>query len=202
LLFAGIPAAHAAGWLHVFVIPLLLAVTLGCGLALCWRHKVRLRELLAFNVPAAEWRRIFVIYAVAAICLLAILWLAKPSALFSLIRQRPKLWGIIMILYPPMSVIPQEVIYRAFFFVRYRPLFGGGMGMIAANAASFSFGHIVYHNWPAVALTFLGGWLFATTYRRTASLLPVAIEHSLYGCAIFTIGYGKYFTESAPRFLG
>ena len=67
--------------------------------------------------------------------------------------------------------------------------------MIMASAAVFGFGHIVFRNWPAVALTFAGGWLFATTYRRTSSLVLVSAEHALYGCAIFTIGYGQYFFD-------
>jgi len=71
--------------------------------------------------------------------------------------------------------------------------------MIIANAVAFSVGHVVFHNWPAVALTLLGGWLFANTYERTSSLRLVAVEHALYGCAVFTIGYGAFFFEGTLR---
>jgi membrane protease YdiL (CAAX protease family) len=60
-------------------------------------------------------------------------------------------------------------------------------------------GHIVFRNWPAILLTCAGGWLFGTTYRRTSSLLLVSVEHALYGCAIFTIGYGNYFFDGSRR---
>jgi membrane protease YdiL (CAAX protease family) len=67
--------------------------------------------------------------------------------------------------------------------------------MIAASATAFGFGHIIFHNWTAVALTLPGGLLFGKTYRRTSSLLAVSVEHALYGCAVFTIGYGKFLYE-------
>jgi membrane protease YdiL (CAAX protease family) len=148
-------------------------------------------------VPGREWGRVLAIYLAAIPCLFGLLWWVKPSALFFLLGHHTGIWLLIMIGYPVLSVFPQELIYRAFFFERYRPLFGRGVGMIAASAAVFGFGHVVFHNWISVALTFLGGWLFGVTYRRTSSLLMVSAEHALYGCAIFTIGYGEFFVDRA-----
>jgi membrane protease YdiL (CAAX protease family) len=104
-----------------------------------------------------------------------------------------------MFAYPLVSVLPQELAYRVYFFQRYAPLFGSKSGMIAASAIVFGFGHIVFHNWPAVVLTLLGGLLFAKTYRRTSSLLLVSFEHALYGWAVFTIGYGEFLVEGTLR---
>lgn len=73
--------------------------------------------------------------------------------------------------------------------------------MVWVAAVVFAFGHIVFGNWLAVVLTGIGGWLFGTTYRRTASLGLVAVEHALYGCAIFTIGYGQFFLDGTLRLL-
>jgi len=198
-LFLGVPAVVAVGWLPVLVIPLLLVMAIGCGLALRWRHRVHLRDLLRQKVPAPEWRRVLFTYAVAIPCLLVALWMIEPDAMFSLVLRHMKIWLLVMVAYPIVSVFPQELIYRAFFFERYRPLFGAGHGMILASAAVFSFGHIVFRNGPAVGLTFLGGWLFARTYQRTRSLLLVCVEHALYGCAIFTIGYGNFFFDGTLR---
>ena len=64
--------------------------------------------------------------------------------------------------------------------------------MVLASAAAFSYGHIVFHNWVAVALTAAGGLIFGQTYRLTRSIPWTAIEHSLYGCALFTLGYGEF----------
>jgi membrane protease YdiL (CAAX protease family) len=198
-LFLGVPAVIASGWLRVWVIPVLLAMATGCGLALRWRHHIRLGDLLRPKVSGLEWRRVLVLYLVAVPCLMILLWVVMPEALFSLMLRHTKIWLLVMVAYPVVSVFPQELIYRAFFFARYRPLFGKGQGLIVASAAVFSFGHLVFHNWPAVALAFLGGWLFARTYQCTASLFLVCVEHALYGCAIFTIGYGQFFFDGTPR---
>jgi membrane protease YdiL (CAAX protease family) len=194
-LFLGVPAMVAARWVPVPVIPVLLVMTAGCWLALKWQHKVSVRSLLRPRAPGREWRRILVLYALALPGLTGLLWLVNPAVMFYLPRQHTGWWALIMFAYPVLSVFPQELIYRAFLFERYRPLFGSGRGMIAASALGFGFGHIVFHNWMAVALTFVGGWLFATTYQRTSSLTLVSVEHALYGCAIFTIGYGQYFFD-------
>lgn len=194
-LFLGVPAVVAAHWIPVPVIPVLLVMTAGCWIALQRHHKIRLRSLLRFNVPSEEWRRILFVYLVALPLLTGLLWWANPSIMFFLIRHHTGFWLLIMFAYPLLSVFPQELIYRAFFFERYRPLFGRETGMMFASALVFGFDHIVFRNYVAILLTFVGGWLFATTYRRTSSLTVVSAEHALYGCAIFTIGYGQYFFD-------
>lgn len=195
LLFLGVPVAVAVRWVPVPVIPVLLVMTAGCWLALRWRHKVHLRTLLRPQVPCGEWRRILIIYAMAIPCLLGLLWATDPNVMFFLMLRHTGFWLLILFAYPVFSVFPQELIYRAFFFERYRSLFGEGIGMIAASAAVFSFGHVVFRNYISVELTLVGGLLFATTYQRTSSLVLVCVEHALYGCAIFTIGYGQYFFD-------
>ena len=116
-----------------------------------------------------------------------------PEFLFSLIRRQPLFWAMIMLLYPLLSVCPQEFLYRAFFFERYQPLFGSGRGMIAASSLAFSFVHIIFGNWLAVGLCGLGGLLFSLTYQRSGSLLLASIDHALFGNFIFTIGLGQFF---------
>ena len=199
LLFIGVPSAYFLGWLPIPVILLLLVMAGGCWFALRLRKRITLRDLTRMNAPACEWRRIIWAYALAFLLLAGLLWLTKPGALFTLIRHRPMVWLLVMFAYPLISVFPQEFVYRVFFFDRYRPLFGQGDGIIIVSAAVFAYGHIVFHNWPSVVLTFLGGWLFARTYQRTASVVLVATEHALYGWAIFTIGYGEFFLEGTMR---
>jgi len=87
----------------------------------------------------------------------------------------------------------------AFFFHRYGPLFAKVAGLIGANALSFGLAHLVYGNWVAVALTTLGGALFAYRYARSESLLVVSIEHGLWGDWLFTIGAGWYLYSGAIR---
>jgi membrane protease YdiL (CAAX protease family) len=102
-----------------------------------------------------------------------------------------------MLLYPLVSVYPQELLYRAFFFHRYQPLFGSGWIMLLASACAFGFVHILFANWLAVGLCFVGGLLFAFTYQKSGSLLLTCIDHALFGNFIFTIGLGQFFYHGA-----
>ena len=69
-------------------------------------------------------------------------WLFVPERLFSLVRRAPLLWASVMVLYPLLSVYPQELFFRAFFFHRYRRLFGQGVATVVASALLFGFVHI------------------------------------------------------------
>jgi hypothetical protein len=114
-------------------------------------------------------------------------------------KSKPRLWMAVMIIYPLLSVYPQGIIYREFMFNRYHELFGGGIGMVLASASAFAYVHIIFRNRLAVGLTFIAGILFALRYLQTDSLLISCFEHALYGCAIFTIGLGRWFFYAAMR---
>jgi membrane protease YdiL (CAAX protease family) len=103
-----------------------------------------------------------------------------------------------MVAYPAVSVYPQEVIYRAFVFHRYGPVFPGRWAIIAASAGAFALAHAPFGHWLSVVLSGAGGVIFAYTYQRTESLLAPAVEHALYGCFIFTVGLGTYFYYPGP----
>jgi membrane protease YdiL (CAAX protease family) len=119
--------------------------------------------------------------------------LFAPQLLFSLVKRAPVLWAAIMLLYPLLSVYPQEVLYRAFFFHRYQPLFGSGWTMLVASALAFGFVHIIFGNWLAIGMCVIGGFLFALTYQQSGSLLLACLDHALFGNFIFTIGLGQFF---------
>lgn len=131
-----------------------------------------------------------------AVCLL-LLGLAvrafAPDLLFSFVKQRPALWAAVMLLYPLLSVYPQEVIYRAFFFHRYQALFGSGGSILLASALAFGFVHIIFGNWLAVGLCVIGGFLFSFTYHQSGSFLLTCLDHAIFGTFIFTIGLGQFF---------
>jgi len=132
---------------------------------------------------------------------LLVLWVVvlEPDRLFGFPRMRPRLWLIVVCLYPVLSVYPQGIAYRAFVMQRYGELFGCGWKGVVASALAFSFAHITYWNPVAVFLTFAGGLLFAATYVRTRSIILSGIEHALYGNLIFTIGLGHYIYSGAVR---
>lgn len=123
-------------------------------------------------------------------------WLAAklaPTDLFELPMERPLVWLAVMLLYPILSILPQELIYRSFFLRRYTPLLRDPMRARIACALSFGWMHIIMMNWVAILLSVIGGLLFADTYQRTRSLAAVCFEHALYGCFVFTVGLGRFF---------
>jgi membrane protease YdiL (CAAX protease family) len=124
-------------------------------------------------------------------------YLLAPQYLFSLILERPLIWILVIFLYPLLSVYPQEIIYRTYFFHRYEQLFPNKLVFYTVNALLFGYMHIIFHNWVAVILTIIGGFLFALTYNRSRSTLLVSLEHSLFGLLIFTIGLGEFFYKGA-----
>jgi uncharacterized protein len=113
--------------------------------------------------------------------------------LFSFIKRAPVFWAFVVLLYPLLSVYPQELLYRAFLFHRYQPLFGSGWAMLLASALAFGFVHIIFGNWLAVGLCVLGGLLFSLTYQQSGSLLLTCLDHAIFGNFIFTIGLGRFF---------
>lgn len=126
-------------------------------------------------------------------------YLLRPQLLFGFVRANPIFWAVIMVLYPVLSVYPQAIIYRAFFFERYRPLFSGTTALLLASAAAFAFSHIIFRSPWSVGLTFVAGLLFAWRYLATGSLMVSSVEHALYGCYMFTVGLGGLFYHGAAR---
>lgn len=125
-----------------------------------------------------------------------------PRQFLSMPRNRPETWQKILLLYPLLSVVAQELVYRTFFFHRYGPLFNGHRGLaIVTNGALFGFGHVLFGNWIAVAGTALTGMLFAYRYEATRSFWAVWVEHTLWGWLVFTIGLGRYFFTGVSNFL-
>lgn len=115
----------------------------------------------------------------------------KPDALFYVVLNRPVLWLTMSTVYLLVSVIPQELLYRAFFFHRYQELFGKNQNiMLLCNAGCFCVAHFFFHNNLVYLLTFLGGILFYSTYVQHRSIKLVIAEHAAYGVWLFTLGLG------------
>lgn len=138
-------------------------------------------------------KRILLIFLLATILISIYTYIFEPARFMQFPLTNPVLWGIVMVLYPILSVYPQEIIYRAFFLHRYKAIFRSQSLLIISSAASFGYAHIIFHNFIAVFLSFIGGILFGLNYRKNKSLLLVSLEHALYGCMIFTVGLGWYF---------
>ena len=195
LIFVALPLL--SGWqgqlLRRWVIPQLLLVA-GIFLVLLWRDPSFDRQQMR-AVPQ-DWRRsllrIVVFFVVGGV---AVLYLAGRSGvdLFSFPRERSFLWLLVVLLYPLLSALPQEVIFRLFLFHRYRSLFPDPLLMMLVSAGVFALAHLQLGNLLALGLPFLGGLLFAHTFGTTRSLPMVTLEHGLWGDWLFSLGLGVYF---------
>lgn len=133
--------------------------------------------------------RIFVI----SILLLWFTWWIYPSLFFDYLIKNFRQYLITLFLYPIASVLPQEIIYRVYFFHRYKNLVPEKYLLMLSNAIIFGLTHLIYGNWEAPIATFLVSWILIFNYFKSRSLLNVSLEHYFYGLVMFTIGFGFFF---------
>ena len=137
------------------------------------------------------WTQTLLKFIVLAVITIIFVWFTNKENLFVVLINKPKLWLMILFFYTFFSVYPQELIYRTFFFQRYQSLFKNEFLFIIINAIVFSLAHIFFKNTLVLFLTFIGGIIFAYTYKKTKSTVLVSIEHAIYGCWLFTVGMGN-----------
>ena len=191
IVFIGMPLLYRFDLIPVHKFIPLIAVFLVYFIFLL-SDKTFSKKVFGFN-SFREWKPLAIrMVAFFAFCVIAVL-IFLPGSLFSLPKQHPLLYLIIFIFYPLWSAYPQELIYRAYFYHRFGPLIGNETLLIVINALLFSFSHIIFRNWVAIILTFLGSILFSYTYKKSNSLMVTFIEHALYGNIIFATGLGQFF---------
>ncbi len=157
-------------------------------------YRDRLRTL--WNWQAVCWQNlkpVLIRWLIACVGMTLFLLIYDPDRLFGLFHYRPEIIPFLLVLYPVVSALPQEFIFCSFFFERYKDFFGSGSKMVIASGVMFAYAHCLYINPVAPTLSFFGGLIFASTYRKTNSLALVTIEHGLYGNFLFLIGLGFYF---------
>jgi uncharacterized protein len=150
----------------------------------------RLSDLSKFK------RHIHLGFTAWSLVVVGLSWLLLPELFLSLPLQQPYMWFSTIFVYPILSVIPQELIFRTYFFHRYKKLFPGKMLRIVVSAFCFALAHAFYGNWVAVVVAAIGGLLFGLTYALTKSTLIVVIQHSAWGLLLFTVGIGNYFNSA------
>lgn len=122
--------------------------------------------------------------------ILSLILIFSPGSFSQVPFNKPLTWVAFSIWYLLMSVIPQELLFRAYLFHRYRFLFKGKLPLIVISTLTFAFSHIVYGNYFALGLTLIGGYFFSVTYQKSRSLLITVAEHLMYGMLIFLSGVG------------
>ncbi|MBX3404383.1 MAG: CPBP family intramembrane metalloprotease [Phycisphaeraceae bacterium] len=196
-LFAVAPTLLSVFMRPGLVFPAIWTLGLLCLLMLVFDPSFDRSRLWNARGAAGGLRRVMLRFLPCAAALTALLWAIEPARLLDLPRRNPMVWAVVMVGYPVLSVYAQEIAFRAFFFHRYAPLFAQRWTLIAAASLAFGYAHIIMNNWWAVVFSAIGGVFFGLTYARTNSLLAACIEHALYGCFLFTIGWGWYFYGGA-----
>ena len=118
--------------------------------------------------------------------------LVDENLLFIFPKTNFKLWLIVIFIYPFLSVIPQELVYRVFFFQRYFPNINRFFFPMFLNLVVFAYGHLVFSNMHAIIITAIASPIFTYAYLKKSFLTCVTL-HTLGGQIIFTLGLGKYF---------
>lgn len=144
-----------------------------------------------------DWRLVGAFVLVAALVCGSFVWALVPGSALGLPRWNTRLWLLIMLFYPILSALPQEVVFRELFFRRYAGLFPGRASAALANAVLFGFAHLMFWNWIAIGLSALGGYVFARGYLDRGGFPMAVALHALGGAIVFTSGLGMFFYHGA-----
>lgn len=194
LLFVALPLGIAFTDSVHLLLPILWILGALCAFQLWRTYRISWKEEWRFGaIDKSFWREMLPRFAYCAVLLAFVIHAYMPERFLEFPSERPRVWLMVMLLYPILSAIPQEIIFRSWFFKRYAGLFSTQRGMRLASAVAFGCAHLMLVNPVAVGLSMIGGYFFAETYEKKRSLAAAWIEHSLYGCAIFTLGLGFYF---------
>lgn len=146
-----------------------------------------------FRLDKERLRKSVARVVVITILLIWFTWWIFPNLLLYYPMEEFEDYLITFLLYPIASVIPQEIIYRVYYFHRFRKIVPEIYLLMLSNAIIFGLTHWIYGNWIAPIATFLISWIFIFNYIKSKSLLNVSLEHYFYGLVMFTIGFGYFF---------
>lgn len=199
LLYLGIPVLlyTQRQMLEDWLMLILVGLGAGCAVLLWYDSSFEEGRLWKRDAFQRHLSRILWWFLFGAVVVGGAFGLLRPDLLLTFPRSQTEMWLALLVTYPLLSVYPQEIIFRAFFFHRYRFLFPTRWGKIAASGLTFGFAHIVFANWVAPIMTAVIGVQFALTYARTGSTLQVTIEHGLWGVYAFTLGLGWFVHSGA-----
>lgn len=177
------------GWFKIF--PLLLLAVIFLLLLL---RDSGFDNKVFFRLDRIYLRKSVVRVLVITLLMVWFTWWVFPYLFFYYPVEDFEDYLITFFLYPIASVVPQEIIYRLYFFHRYKLIIPEKYLLMLSNAIVFGLTHFIYDNWVAPIATFLISWIFIFNYYKTNSLINVSIEHYFYGLIMFTIGFGYFFS--------
>ncbi len=199
--FFGIPilAYFMRNWLAFTTIHIVFLIACGCYYHLRRHPEFDKGKLWRFRGTGRQLRNLLLTFLALAPVVAAFTYYQVESRFLAFPQNKPAFWLALLLVYPVIAAIPQEIVFRAFFFHRYRSIFPDQRVMIVMSALSFGLAHIFYNNWIAPVLSFFGGLLFGYRYLKSGSALVAGIEHGIWGDFLFTVGIGWYFYSGSIR---
>ena len=196
LIYLAAPFAISAA-VHDYSVPVFIALLPVLGVTMLFLladPSFSLQRELTRGFSLRTLLSILAVFVIAGGAVAYYVYAVHPAWFLEFPRNRPATYEKIMLLYPAMSVVAQELVYRTFFFHRYGALFGRvHWAAFLLNGVLFGLGHIVIGTQLAVFGTMVTGVLFATRYALTRSFWAVFLEHTLWGALVFTVGLGRFF---------
>lgn len=150
-----------------------------------YRNKVKI-----FNNSKYSDRN--VIIALVAIFIFSFSYYYDSNNFMVFPKENPSTFLLVIFLYPFLSVVPQEIIFRKYFFFKFSDIMPQKY-LIFINGLVFSLAHVFFNNYVAIIFTFFGGIYLSWSYLKSESLTLVIYEHTLFGIFIFASGLGRYF---------
>ena len=186
---------------HVPLVYVLQPVLFGFIGYLLWDDTFRIRREFSRGFTWRQCGFILLTFVSLGGAIILATYLVYPQRFLGFPRYATSIWLIVMILYPLLSVVAQELVFRTFFFHRYGPLFKEAKWLaVMTNGLLFGFAHIIFGNLIAVLGSAVIGFVLAYRYYETRSFWAVWFEHSLFGCLVFTVGLGGFFFTGVSNF--
>ena len=108
---------------------------------------------------------------------------------------------LLSLFYLIFSVIPQEIIFRYYFFTRYENVFKNKCILIITNSLVFSIFHVIYLDIKIIFITFIGSLLLSSNYVQFKSLILVILQHFFFAQILLTLGFLNNFELSLIKTL-
>jgi hypothetical protein len=175
------------------LMPVLLLLASGCMIYLFSDKTFDRSTLWNMRNFLFHMKQILVSFAGISLFLGLFTYLVYVDRFFVFPIDRPNATLTFVLMYPLLAALPQEIIFKSFFFHRYRSLFPGPMALIILNGISFGLFHLWYANIIAPVFSIFAGMILGYRYWKTKSLPIISIEHSLMGIMLYVIGLGWFF---------
>lgn len=189
-LYGGVPLVVAVVLPASSMFPALFAAT---ALGLVLLHLTPGFDWRELGRGGVDWRVVAGFAAVTLVIALGVSWVTTGGRPLAFAAANPGLMLAILILYPILSALPQELVFRPLFFRRYGAILPEGTAGLVVNAAAFSFAHLMYWSWIVTAMTLAGGLAFAWAYRVKGSFRLAVVLHAAAGQIVFLLGLGMFF---------